>query len=291
MIEDRGTEFGVKLIPPTEMKMSMGPEFRFAAVILFCAGLSVAQSAPQTSPVSSQSAKTPAAATPSTVTVYYAGPNVIAPQVIPVILTNAPTGHCKRLDGEAVLSAVVDASGIPHNVFFIKPIGSDLDKIALNLLETDRFKPGSHDGAPALVVITDKVNLNGCIVEEKNEAGQKTQMLRLRSVPDQQVDLQQPPSNEAALPHSAVTAPVILKTAEAEYSDYAAKQRISGNCSVSLIVDAHGMPQNPHITKSLEPSLDQNAIIAVSHYRFKPAMKNGTTPIAVMVTITVSFRL
>ena len=51
-----------------------------------------------------------------------------------------------------------------------------------------------------------------------------------------------------------------------------------------------GMPQNPHIVKSL-PGLNDQALEAVRRYRFHPAMKGGKIPVPVMVTIEVNFRL
>ena len=88
-----------------------------------------------------------------------------------------------------------------------------------------------------------------------------------------------------------VTPPALLYTPEPEYSKYAKKKRIQGVCLVGMIVDAEGIPQNVHIVKSLEPSLDQNAIEAVKKYRFRPAMKDGKTPVPVVVNIEVNFRL
>jgi len=37
--------------------------------------------------------------------------------------------------------------------------------------------------------------------------------------------------------------------------------------------------------------LDQKALEAVRKYRFKPAMKDGKTPVPVMITVEVNFRL
>ena len=37
--------------------------------------------------------------------------------------------------------------------------------------------------------------------------------------------------------------------------------------------------------------LDEKALEAVRQYKFKPAMKDGKTPVAVEVTIEVDFRL
>ena len=278
----------------------MRRESPFTLIVFLAASLSFAQQAAPPSP--------PAVAQSAPSTAYYASPGVSAPEMIPITLDSPVQGRCKKLDGTAVLSAVIDAKGIPHDVFFIKPIGNDLDKIALKIVETDRFKPGSHDGSPAAVVISAKVKLSGCIEQEQNETGQKSLILRLRSVPDQAFDLQQPPFKGATLALSdrpsqpsgklaqplnrvgAVTAPLPIKTVEAIFSDYARRERIQGACLILLVVDAHGMPQNLHVVKSLEPSLDQNAMYAISQYRFKPAMFNGT-PVPVMIKIEVDFQL
>ena len=37
--------------------------------------------------------------------------------------------------------------------------------------------------------------------------------------------------------------------------------------------------------------LDEKAMEAVSKYKFKPAMKDGKTPVAVYVNVEVNFRL
>lgn len=88
-----------------------------------------------------------------------------------------------------------------------------------------------------------------------------------------------------------VSAPIPLYTPEAEYSKYARKKKLTGVCLIGLVVDANGTSQNVHVVKSLEPSLDKNAIEAVKKYRFKPAMKNGKVPVPVAINIEVYFRL
>jgi protein TonB len=37
--------------------------------------------------------------------------------------------------------------------------------------------------------------------------------------------------------------------------------------------------------------LDEKALEAVRQYKFRPAMKDGKTPVAVMITVEVNFRL
>ena len=88
-----------------------------------------------------------------------------------------------------------------------------------------------------------------------------------------------------------VSAPVPLKTVEAEYSDQARRAKYRGVCLVGLIVDAQGNPQNLHIVRALGMGLDEKALEAVRQYKFKPAMKDGKTPVPVFVNVEVNFRL
>jgi periplasmic protein TonB len=88
-----------------------------------------------------------------------------------------------------------------------------------------------------------------------------------------------------------VSAPVALNSVEAEFSDEARRAKYQGVCLISMIVDANGMPQNPRVVRPLGMGLDEKALEAVRKYRFKPAMKDGKTPVPVMITVEVNFRL
>ena len=48
-----------------------------------------------------------------------------------------------------------------------------------------------------------------------------------------------------------------------------------------MIVDAQGNPQNVHVIRTLGMGLDEKAMEAVRKYKFKPAMKDGKTPVPV----------
>lgn len=91
-------------------------------------------------------------------------------------------------------------------------------------------------------------------------------------------------------PGGDVSAPVPVVTPEAEFSDEARRNKFQGICMISIIVDAHGFPQNPRIIRPLGMGLDQKALDAVSRYRFKPAMRHGR-PVAARITVAVNFRL
>jgi periplasmic protein TonB len=88
-----------------------------------------------------------------------------------------------------------------------------------------------------------------------------------------------------------ISAPVPLNSVEAEFSDEARRAKYQGVCLISMIVDANGMPQNPRVVRALGMGLDEKALEAVRKYRFKPAMKDGKTPVPVMITVEVNFRL
>ncbi|MGA2046853.1 MAG: energy transducer TonB [Terracidiphilus sp.] len=88
-----------------------------------------------------------------------------------------------------------------------------------------------------------------------------------------------------------VSAPVPLNSVEAEFSDEARRAKYQGVCLISLIVDAQGNPQNPRVVRALGMGLDEKALEAVKKYKFKPAMKEGRTPVPVMITVEVNFRL
>jgi periplasmic protein TonB len=88
-----------------------------------------------------------------------------------------------------------------------------------------------------------------------------------------------------------ISAPIPINDVEAEFSDEARRAKYQGVCLVALIVDAQGMPQNVHVIRPLGMGLDEKAVEAVRKYRFKPAMKDGKTPVPVMVTVEVNFRL
>jgi periplasmic protein TonB len=89
---------------------------------------------------------------------------------------------------------------------------------------------------------------------------------------------------------NGVTQPVPLVTPEAEFSDEARRQKYQGLCVVEVIVDARGNPQNPRVVRHLGLGLDEKAVEAVLHYRFKPATKQGR-PVPVLITVAVNFHL
>jgi TonB family protein len=275
---------------------------RFAAISLMLVAAYAMAQPQQPAPTA------PAAATPTSMTVkkHY----LTAPELLSVNGTFSAPDHCKKLDGEEELLIAVDLTGSARTIKFLKPLANDLDAMALHVVELDKFKPGTVDGAPGVATVADHMKLQACRMEKKDENGQKQKYLELRSAPEQAFELVEPPNGaptetppkpETAVENTAqpalyrvggaVTPPVLLHQVDPEYSDEARRARYQGICVVSIIVDVKGNPQNPRVVQPLGMGLDEKALEAVKQYRFKPAMKDGKTPVPVMVKIQVNFRL
>jgi TonB family protein len=87
-----------------------------------------------------------------------------------------------------------------------------------------------------------------------------------------------------------VSAPRIVSKQDPPYSEKARKARLQGSILLSLVVDESGSPQNITILLPLGDGLDEEALNAVSKWRFQPGMKEGA-PVSVQATIEVNFRL
>lgn len=87
-----------------------------------------------------------------------------------------------------------------------------------------------------------------------------------------------------------VSQPVPIYKPEPEYSEEARKAKYSGTVLLSLVIDEHGNTRDIKVVRPLGLGLDEKAIEAVSHWRFRPALKGGH-PVAVRAEVEVNFRL
>jgi len=95
----------------------------------------------------------------------------------------------------------------------------------------------------------------------------------------------------AQLAKEKITPPKVLRSVDPEFSDEARARHINGRCSVSLTVDESGMPQDIKVFRCTDPSFEESSLDAVAQFRFKPAMKQDGTPVAVYVIIEINYRL
>ena len=87
-----------------------------------------------------------------------------------------------------------------------------------------------------------------------------------------------------------VSAPILIKQVDADFSEEARKAKFSGNVVVNLWVGPDGVPSHVHVIRAVGMGLDQKAVEAVQQYRFKPAMENGK-PVTVEMNVEVNFQI
>ena len=87
-----------------------------------------------------------------------------------------------------------------------------------------------------------------------------------------------------------VSAPKLLVSPDPEYSEEARKAKYQGTCVVWMILGADGRPQKVKIQRALGMGLDEKAIDAVSHWRFRPGTLNGQA-VATRIAVQVDFHL
>jgi TonB family protein len=87
-----------------------------------------------------------------------------------------------------------------------------------------------------------------------------------------------------------VTPPRPIHTPDPDYDEASRKAKVQGTVVLSALVAENGKPQDIKVARSLNPTLDQKAIEAVSRWRFAPATKDGK-PVAVRLQVEVTFRL
>ena len=246
------------------------------------------------------------AATP--VKVYAPSSEVKAPVLLALDPLPELTKDCKKhAEGEVLLSLLVDTSGRARNVMFLKPAGSAVDRFAIQIAGQDRFEPGTLDGQPVVVAASLQMKVDICDTTEEKEGGTLALNSRMRSLPRQKLEKPKDPPEEALLaPLEAgkgfrrtvkrpdffgvgVSAPVILYSQDAAYLPARAGTQISGECELGLVVDEHGLPQDIHVLKSVDPGLDLSAMLAVDKYRFFPAIRNGEEPVPASIVVSVKF--
>jgi TonB family protein len=87
-----------------------------------------------------------------------------------------------------------------------------------------------------------------------------------------------------------VSSPQLISKVEPEYSEEARKAKYSGVVHLSVVIDEHGVPTDIRVTGPLGLGLDEKAVEAVQHWRFRPGMRNGKA-VKVRAAVEVSFRL
>lgn len=87
-----------------------------------------------------------------------------------------------------------------------------------------------------------------------------------------------------------MTVPELIYHPEPNFSDEARQSKTQGIVTLLLIVGKDGKPYDIRVGQSVGMGLDEKAIEAVQHWRFRPATLNGQ-PVATQIEVEVNFRL
>lgn len=91
------------------------------------------------------------------------------------------------------------------------------------------------------------------------------------------------------LQQSPIAAPEVVRKSDPAYPGELMKDGVQGTVVLTAIIRADGSVSDIAVAKSLNARLDQNAVQALSHWLFRPALKNGQA-IDLEAVITVPFQ-
>jgi TonB family protein len=229
-----------------------------------------------------------------------AGEELTAPVLQPSQPTVSTPKHCDELDGVVKFAGVIDTAGLPQELKTVEASDSRLIGFATEVVEAQRFRPGTLDGTPTAVAVELTVGLHTCAQPEKHPTNGDFYQFTLRAHPLIALSVaasQSAQENVSAAPAQVATAeqvggkisapiPVVLPDPAIPVSGKLPKH---GICVLGVTIDTNGVPQNIHVVRGLEPELDSYVVEAAKSWRFKPALRDGRAPVAVEGTVVGMF--
>jgi protein TonB len=91
-------------------------------------------------------------------------------------------------------------------------------------------------------------------------------------------------------PGGGVVGPVLVTEVKPVYTAEALRLKIQGSVFLEAVVGIDGIPTGVRVTRPLFQGLDEAAVAAAREWRFLPG-RIGTTPVDVLVTIQMDFRI
>jgi TonB family protein len=87
-----------------------------------------------------------------------------------------------------------------------------------------------------------------------------------------------------------VSAPVLVSEVKPQYTGGAIRRRVQGEVELKAVVKKDGTVGDVTVSKSLDPELDEQAILAAKQWKFRPGMKDGEA-VNVQVNLNMTFTL
>lgn len=205
------------------------------------------------------------------------GGHISAPVPTVIVDPELPVSGKLRKRGFCLVGVAIDGSGIPQDVHVARGLEPELDGYAMDAAKSWRFKPALRDGNVP-VVIAGTIVATFAYVDKEPVAF----AIFYPETPDK--------IEEAIAHHDPGQIDIEPLNADEVVARYKPQSRISGRCLVSLVIDTYGVPQNVHIVKGLDSSLDMDTVAMVEHTRFKLVMKDGSTPAPIGLILPVRYR-
>jgi len=273
------------------MKSLLNTECALAFIVFICAAVAAGQQSNPAVPQQSASGATGGDPKPISAT---ALPDAAAnPQIVPPILITQDAVEYsyealkKKISGTCLVSFTVDTDGTPRNIHVVKSIDPTLDANAVQAIGGWRFKPAMKKGEePASFHLNDKPVPFDLTAEVNFRLLDARKTGAVIAIPETPGD----PGTLLWTGRSRVIAPKPIHQVAPKYPRSERRHRISGDCTLQMIIDSEGVPQNVHVVKSLEAGLDQSAIDAVRQWRYNPASVDGV-PVPVESRVIVKFQL
>jgi protein TonB len=89
---------------------------------------------------------------------------------------------------------------------------------------------------------------------------------------------------------AGVSPPSVLQKVEPEYSEEGRAAGLQGTVVVQVVIGPDGVARDARVVRGLGLGLDEQAIEAISQWRYKPGVKDGVA-VPVTATIEVNWRL
>jgi TonB family protein len=124
-------------------------------------------------------------------------------------------------------------------------------------------------------------------------------LLALQSAPSAPVKIYRPCSSKvktdcqplcSTAPEPCLKPPEVKSMREPEYTEEARREHYEGTVVLYVAIDENGKISNLRVARSLGLGLDEQAIDAVKHWKFKPAQYDGK-PVPMAMNIEISFHL
>ena len=91
-------------------------------------------------------------------------------------------------------------------------------------------------------------------------------------------------------PGNGVTAPVIVKEVKPTYTQTARAKKIQGSVILTTVIEDDGSVGEVTVVRPLDSELDQQAIVALKQWEFRPGTREGK-PVPVRFTCELVFTL